>query len=322
MTKTKIEWADRVWNPVTGCTKVSEGCRNCYAERLAGRFWKDRKFTEVRIHPLRLEQPLSWKKPSRVFVNSMSDLFHPGVDHDFIGDVFRVMEKTPQHTYMILTKRPKEMLYWFNLMNAERYLPNVWLGVSVEDQKSADERIPLLLKAPAAVRFMSCEPLLGPVNLWKFATREETFGSMYDHRGSYPFYQQLGFENKPIKYHEGIDWGIVGGESGPNARPMHPDWARSIRDQCFDAEVPFFFKQWGEWQWTNERLEVQRLANGEKERKLTSINVPGAIGYNHEWFRWVGKKKAGRLLDGREWNEFPMSETMEVMLCLSTDKHM
>jgi protein gp37 len=282
MTKTKIEWADRVWNPITGCTKVSEGCRNCYAERLAGRFWKDRKFTEVRMHPERLSQPLSWKKPSRVFVNSMSDLFHPDVDHDFIGDVFRVMEKTPQHTYLILTKRPKEMLYWFNLMNAERYLPNVWLGVSVEDQKSADERIPLLLNTPAAVRFVSCEPLLGPVDFWKFATREETFGSMFDHRGSYGFYP--GLPPEPIKYHEGIDWVIVGGESGPGARPMHPDWARSIRNQCVDAGVSFFFKQWGEW--------IHNYFDMPKE-------IAG-------WYpERVGKKNAGRLLDGVEWNQFP-----------------
>jgi protein gp37 len=333
MTKTKIEWADRVWNPITGCTKVSEGCRNCYAERLAGRFWKDRKFTEVRMHPERLSQPLSWKKPSRVFVNSMSDLFHPDVDHDFIGDVFRVMEKTPQHTYLILTKRPKEMLYWFNLMNAERYLPKVWLGVSVEDQKSAEKRIPLLLKTPAAVRFVSCEPLLGPVDLWKFATREETFGSMFDHRGSYPFYKELGFPSGTVKYHEGIDWVIVGGESGPNARPMHPDWAISIRDQCVDAGVPFFFKQWGEWKpiYAMEGNESNQLYFPPPKRDpdgFGKCKVPNAIiGYdgelkdnwwsvenhvNHKTFK-VGKKRAGRLLDGREWNEFPMSETAEVV---------
>jgi protein gp37 len=282
MTKTKIEWADRVWNPVTGCTKVSEGCRNCYAERLASRFWGDRKFMDVMVHPERLNQPLSWKKPSRVFVNSMSDLFHPDIDHDFIGDVFRMMEKTPQHTYLILTKRPKEMLYWFNLMNAERFLPNVWLGVSVEDQKTAEERLPLLLKTPAAVRFVSCEPLLGQVDFWKFASREETFGSMFDHRGSYGFYP--GLPPEPIKYHEGIDWVIVGGESGPNARPMHPDWARSIRDQCVDAGVPFFFKQWGEW--------IHNYYD-------TPFNEAG-------WYpERIGKKFAGRLLDGVEWNQFP-----------------
>lgn len=317
MAKTKIEWADRVWNPVTGCTKVSEGCRNCYAELMASRFWKDRKFTDVRIHPDRLDQPLSWKKPARVFVNSMSDLFHPDIPFEFIDEVFYIMRVAEHHTFMVLTKRPERMLKFLEWQKPIRWpanwvghQPNVWLGVSVEDQGTADKRIPLLLQTPAAVRFVSCEPLLGPIDLWKFATREETFGSMYDHRGSYGFYP--GLPSEPVKYHEGIDWVIVGGESGKNARPMHPDWARSIRDQCVDAGVPFFFKQWGEWQWTDERLEMQRLANGEKERKLTSINVPGAIGYNHEWFRWVGKKKAGRLLDGREWNEFPMSESQEV----------
>lgn len=226
MTKTSIEWATDVWNPVTGCSKVSEGCRHCYAERVAGRFWGDRKFTDVRVHPERLDQPLHWKKPRRVFVNSMSDLFHPVVDDDFIEDVFRVMARTPQHTYMVLTKRPEQMRAWFEGYDAVRPLPNVWLGVSVENQKAADERIPMLLGTPAAVRFVSCEPLLGPVKLVKWL----------------PSYDPMQHYARPV-HEEKLDWVIAGGESGPGARPMHPDWARGLRDACVAAQVPFFFKQ-------------------------------------------------------------------------------
>lgn len=305
MASTKIEWADKVWNPVTGCTKVSEGCRHCYAERLAGRFWKDRKFSDVQYNPEKLFQPLHWKKPSRVFVNSMSDLFHKDVPFQFIDSVFHIMREVDRHTFLILTKRPEIMLNFiaWQKKNTVRFdwtaaHKNIWLGVSVEDQKTADERIPILLSTPAAVRFVSCEPLLGPIDFWKFATREETFGSMYDHRGSYGFYP--GLPPEPIKYHEGIDWVIVGGESGPKARPMHPDWARSIRNQCVDAGVPFFFKQWGEWV-AFEDVEF----DNKKERIGITIGDQSMVR--------VGKKNAGRLLDGREWNEFPMSEIQEVV---------
>jgi len=300
MATTKIEWADKVWNPVTGCTKVSEGCRNCYAELMASRFWGDRKFTDVKIHPERLGQPLDWGKPTRVFVNSMSDLFHKDVPFQFIDSVFHIMRVADRHTFLILTKRPEIMLKFIEWqkkntvrLDWENAHKNIWLGVSVENQKTADERIPLLLQAPAAVRFVSCEPLLGPVDLWKFATREETFGSMYDHRGSYGYIP--GFPKEPIKYHEGIDWVIAGGESGKNARPMHPDWVISIRNQCMDAGVPFFFKQWGEWTYIGK----QAVEDG------NWINIGTTM-------QRVGKKKAGRLLDGREWNEFPMSEPAEV----------
>ena len=267
MTKTKIEWADRVWNPVTGCTKVSAGCANCYAERIAKRFWGERPFGEVRCHPERLEDPLKWRKPARVFVNSMSDLFHPSVDKDFIGDVFRVMQKTPHHTYMILTKRPKDMLYWFNLMNAERFLENVWLGVSVEDQEEAYERIPYLLNTPAAVRFVSVEPMLGPVNIVR----------------------ALLSTPKGV-----INWVICGGESGPGARPMHPDWVRSLRDQCQEAKAPFFFKHWGEW-------ASDCLCDSKEPHITIDRPQPGLRGC---MFR-CGKVRAGRVLDGRTWDEYP-----------------
>lgn len=287
---TKIEWADKVWNPVTGCTKVSDGCRNCYAERMAERFWKDRQFSDVQCHADRLKQPLSWKKPARVFVNSMSDLFHLDVDKDFIGDVFRNMEKTPQHTFIILTKRPKEMLYWFNLMNAERYLPNVWLGVSVENQQTADERIPLLLKTPAAVRFVSCEPLLGPVDL----------------SNNHPEYLWGQDSRDGETDQDPLDWVICGGESGPNARPMHPDWARSLRDQCQAAGVPFFFKQNGEWDALEKHPETSGYENVGFFDLDSRFCYPGVSSHGQHMVR-VGKKKAGRLLDGVEWNAFPVT---------------
>lgn len=293
MTKTKIEWADRVWNPVTGCTKVSEGCRHCYAETMAKRFWKDRKFSDVQCHPDRLIQPMSWKKPSRVFVNSMSDLFHPDVPFDFIDQVFAVMQKSICHKFMILTKRPEQMKAYYDHLEGEnrfRYLEsayrwlemdppvvtmfpfsNIWLGVSVENQKAADERIPLLLKTPAAVRFVSCEPLLGDLDISQYVWGEDS--------------RDYGADR------DGLDWVIVGGESGPGARPMNPDWARLIRDQCDDAGVPFFFKQWGEW------VPFEQVEFDSKEKIGIQIGDQSMVK--------VGKKNAGRLLDGREWNDFP-----------------
>jgi len=291
MNKTKIEWATAVWNPVTGCTKVSEGCRNCYAEGIANRFWGERKFTDIRCHEDRLNQPETWKKGQRIFVNSMSDLFHPDVPYDFIVDVFAVMNANRQHTFIVLTKRPDR--YYQLVRGALMPIPNVWIGVSVENQKAADERIPILLQAQAAVRFVSCEPLLGRINFdirqGSYITRTLT--------GAYTTAAEPRFGNK-------LDWVIAGGESGRNARPMHPNWVRSIRDQCQEANVPFFFKQWGEWQLTDEREEMKQDGN----ERLTSIDVPGAIGYNKAWFRRVGKKNAGRVLDGRTWDEYPQED--------------
>lgn len=266
--KSKIEWTDATWNPVTGCSKVSEGCRNCYAQTFAERFrgtpghYFENGF-DITLRPDKLDQPLKWKKPRRIFVNSMSDLFHEDVPFDFIDRVFVVMSLAEHHTFQILTKRPSRMKEYLSKNRLKHIglnewpLLNIWLGVSVENQKAADERIPLLLQTPSAVRFLSCEPLLGPVNL-----------SMRTDR----------FEMVP-----GIDLVIVGGESGYNARPMHPDWAMSIRDQCQAAGVAFFFKQWGEW---------APVLNPEPHAAAKAFNK-------------VGKKKAGRLLDGREWNEMP-----------------
>lgn len=236
---TKIEWTDTTWNPVTGCSKVSAGCKHCYAEGIAKRFWGDRKFTDVQTHPKRLEQPLHWKKPRRIFVNSMSDLFHDDVPTHFIVSVMAVAEKCPQHTFQVLTKRPKRMLEFFDVEMCCPAPNNVHLGVSVEDQPTADERIPLLLQTPAAVRFVSCEPLLGPIDFGvddgpaccDGGTAESPCGC---HGAHFIF---------PMD--ENINWIIVGGESGPGCRSMDVEWARSIHEQCVAANVPLFVKQLG-----------------------------------------------------------------------------
>ena len=241
-----IEWTDSTWNPVTGCSKVSEGCRNCYAEALSLRFGRSRfpwsaqyAAENVVLHPERLEQPLRWRDARRVFVNSMSDLFHEQVPDEFIVRVFAVMSGARQHTFQVLTKRPLRMLAWQRRF-VESPLPNVWFGVSVERQQEANDRIPWLLRTQAAVRFLSCEPLLGPVNLSELRLKN---GRRYDALRGWSY----GFagDSSPEAGHRRIDWVIVGGESGPRRRPMDLDWARSIRDQCTAADVPFFFKQVG-----------------------------------------------------------------------------
>lgn len=250
---TTIEWTDATWNPVSGCTKVSQGCKNCYAERVFPRAYPGRIFTDVRTHSDRLDQPLRWKRPRRVFVNSMSDLFHESVPGEIIDRVFAVMALSVQHTFQVLTKRPQRMLEWFRSNPYERILRhadvirselsgralpqrigvsdpnvvpyrNVWIGISAEDQATADERIPLLLQTPA-VRFVSLEPLLGPVTLNQWILSE------YGRR-------QIGA--KP-----GLSWIIVGGESGPKARVCDVAWARSLVSQCREAGVPVFVKQIG-----------------------------------------------------------------------------
>jgi len=226
MGDTKIEWTDAVWNPVTGCTKVSSGCSRCYAERVARRWWGERKFTDVQIHPEKLNIPLCWRTPRRIFVNSMSDLFHEDVPDVFIYDVFGRMMLAKHHTFQVLTKRPERMAKLLT-----HSLPtNIWLGVSVENQATADERIPLLLKTPAAVRFISAEPLLAPVDLTKHCFRVDGPG-LFSH-GTFGDF---------------IQWVICGGESGPGARPFDLDWGRFLRDQCKSNGVPFFMKQLGSW---------------------------------------------------------------------------
>ena len=215
MAQTAIEWTDRVWNPVTGCSKVSAGCKNCYAERMAGRLQamgqpRYRDGFSLTTHPDLLALPHSWRKGCRIFVNSMSDLFHPRVPETFIASVFATMAGTPRHTYQILTKRPEQARAVYRKA-ALPNLPNVWLGTSVENN-AARPRIDCLRQIDATVRFLSLEPLL---------------------------------ELLPNLDLENIHWVIAGGESGPGARPMPPGAAADIRDQCQAANVPFFFKQWG-----------------------------------------------------------------------------
>ena len=233
--KSKIEWTESTWNPVTGCTKISIGCRNCYAERFALRLQAagTRSYAngfQVTLHPHLLKMPLRWRQPRTIFVNSMSDLFHRGVDSDFISKVFSVMVEASHHRFQVLTKRSHRLL---QLSGELPWPKNVWMGVTVENA-ACSFRIDHLRQTPAAIKFISFEPLLGP-------------GPNIDL--------------------EGIDWVIVGGESGPGARPMQAEWAADIRDQCLAAGVPFFFKQWG----------------------------------------GINKKKNGRTLDGRTWNQIPPS---------------
>lgn len=268
--KTGIAWTDATWNPVTGCTKVSAGCKHCYAERVFPRAYagqtvpqsvpgtdgwieRPRRFTDVMTHPDRLDQPLRWRKPRRVFVNSMSDLFHDDVPVEFVAQVFAVMALAPHHTFQILTKRPERMQsllsdddFWFSVedyasdfarrpISVESPITSVWLGVSVEDQATADQRIPLLLETPAALRFVSYEPALGPVDFTDYAT----CGECGENRVR---------EDRACDWgdnHCTIDWVIVGGESGPNARTFDVQWARDTIAQCREAGVACFVKQLG-----------------------------------------------------------------------------
>jgi len=291
--KSGIEWTDATWNPVTGCTEVSPGCDHCYAKTFAER-WRGvpghhfEQGFDVVLRPERLDQPLRWRRTRRIFVNSMSDLFHDQIPDDFIAQVFAVMARASHHTFQLLTKRHGRMR---SLLNDEDFqvrvgqmrfrmgepepadddpswgwpLPNVWLGVSVEDQRWANIRTPALLDTPAAIRFLSCEPLLGPVDI---------INGLGD------------------SWLTGIGWIIVGGESGHGARPMHPEWVRSLRDQADVAGVAFYFKQWGEW-----CPEDQAPEDAVVPARFVRDDGTGGIRF--------GKKAAGRELDGRTWDEYP-----------------
>lgn len=333
-----IEWTDATWNPVRGCAIVSKGCTNCYAMRQAHRFsdagrayagltqmskggpvWTGR----ARTVPELLDAPLHWRKPRRVFVNSMSDLFHEDVPDSFVLQVFDIMRQSengfsrglnrhvPTHTYQILTKRPARMLDFcrrlrfaqndargmylaqcsdHNGFNPIPDLRHVWLGVSVEDQASADERIPLLLQTRAAVRWISAEPLLGPVDLDRaLYGADYGRGQIIRHSGQ-----------------NGLDWVVTGGESGPGARPSHPDWFRSLRDQCATADVPFFFKQWGAWLPSGQHssngwlCDLHPVATRERERRgAVHVFADGEAAIR------LRKTEAGRSLDGRTHDGYP-----------------
>lgn len=323
---TNIEWTDATWNPVTGCTVVSAGCTNCYAMKLAGTRLKHTASREgltidtkagpvwngtVRLNEEWLDQPLRWKRPRTIFVCAHGDLFHESVPDAWIDRVFAVMALSPQHRFQVLTKRADRMRSyiaakqrnapeWVSLGDGSKtvlpyeggYPANVWLGVSVENQAAADERIPNLLATPAAVRFLSCEPLLGPVYLRNFlrpfsAWREEDQHSW------------------PIEHEGAIDWVIVGGENGP--RPMHPDWARALRDQCASAGVPFFFKQWGEF--APEGLCGEKWIIG-ADGTHHATPTPNGIAHHpprggSAFVYRVGKRRAGRLLDGVQHDGMP-----------------
>ncbi|MFC3180494.1 phage Gp37/Gp68 family protein [Cypionkella sinensis] len=337
--KSLIEWTDATWNPITGCTLVDDGCRHCYAAHLITS-WPaignhpsreglarknaagESKFTgEVRFNEQWLDQPLRWKKPRRIFVCAHGDLFHPEVPDEWIDKVFAVMALAPQHTFQVLTKRPeraREYLMGLTCDGARRLnvarmaghlfgdeadakasnrhwpMSNVWMLTSVSDQASANERIPQLLACPAAVRGISAEPLLGPVDLTLdglvcLPCPASLDGLRMDtDTGAYECCSRCDYTGVGSEW--GIDWVICGGESGPHARPMHPDWARSLRDQCVAAGVPFLFKQWGEW-------AADQI--GPEDARSTRY-PPG-----HVEFLKIGKKRAGRKLDGVEWSQFP-----------------
>ena len=241
-TTSRIEWTEQTWNPTVGCTKISAGCKNCYAEKMAHRLQAmgtpgyENGF-QLTVLPQRLDDPIKRKRPTTYFVNSMSDLFHDNIPDAYIDQVFAVIQKTPQHTYQILTKRAARMARYFKTRPAPK---NAWLGVSVENKKHGVGRIDYLRKVPAHIRFLSVEPLLEDVGVLNLTD---------------------------------IHWVIVGGESGPKARPMKSEWAESVRKQCLEQGVAFFFKQWGAW---------------------------GADGVRRD------KKRNGRELTGRRWDQFPV----------------
>lgn len=360
--KTEISWSDATWNPIIGCTKVSPGCDHCYPiplsrireknpnPKVASAFAGVVQQTEngvdwtgrVNLLPERLDQPLHWRKPRRVFVNSLSDLFHKAVPDRFIAEVFNRMGAAHQHTFQILTKRHGRMRSllsrWSEHATKGCYcpsdeggcsapvdvehgvwpLPNVWLGVSVEDQKRADLRIPALLDTPAAVRWISAEPLLGPVDL---------YGPIVNgHRPKLTYWLtgRPGWGNEhttetgltmtsPVTGPR-LDWVVTGGESGPGARPMHPKWVKDLRDQCQQAGVAYHFKQWGEWR-------PQPRYSTDDRHHLVMVN---GMDRGTPWPGWgldqpdaevmerVGKKRAGRELDGRTWDQFPDTKPQEV----------
>jgi len=312
--RTGIEWTDATWNPATGCTKVSPGCDHCYAETIAHRFAGTKAYPDgfaPTLRPERLDQPLRWTRPRRVFVCSMADLFHDAVPDEYIARVFAVMAASPRHTFQVLTKRHARLRA---LLGSSRFvelvrttplveggdavphvpwpLPNVWVGVSAEDQRWADIRIPVLLDTPAAVRWVSAEPLLGPIDL------------------AAPLRKWAGGQMVRIADH--LHWVVTGGESGPGARPLHPGWVREVRDRCHQAGVAFLHKQNGEYlPIEDEPRRGDLWVHGDGHGSTPW--APGTEGaeagrwalYADVVVRKVGKKAAGRELDGVLHDEYP-----------------
>lgn len=263
--ESKIEWTDATWNPVTGCTKISQGCKNCYAETFAER-WRGipghpfENGFDITLKPHKLNDPIKWKTPKRIFVNSMSDLFHEKIPFDYIDRVWKVMTQDANwHTYQVLTKRPERMEEYCKQANITQ---NIWLGVSVEDKNSMS-RIDVLKKIEGGIKFLSIEPLLGPL---------------------------------PNLNLDGIDWVIVGGESGSGARPMSDDWVIEIMRSCKEFNVPFLFKQWGEWIPFSQITIGHWVGNTDNKLMLESEG---------RTFLKLGKKNTGRLINGIEYNGYP-----------------
>jgi protein gp37 len=310
---TKIEWATETWNPVVGCTKVSAACDHCYAltmaRRLKGMSRAARQrgenpgrrahyeqvvngegWARVQLVPEALEDPLHWERSRTVFVVSMGDLFHEDVPDEYIDRIFHVMARARHHTFLVLTKRPARMRVWMTrqtMENGEGGLNegNVWLGVTAENQEALDERVLELLQCPAPVHFVSIEPMLGPVNLRALPYHGDTSYYLDVLRGTYTTDPRGGYGtsfNFGLCSMAPLDWVIAGGETGPGARPMDPDWVMSLKDQCVAAGAPFFFKRWGDY--TPSDLESWRAA-----------------GYQED------EPRGGRVLCGRVWDEFPVS---------------
>ncbi len=307
-----ITWTDYTWNPLRGCTRVSEGCRNCYAERTTGRGLQPgqpfhgfalptadgpRWTGKVKLMRHLLSQPASWREPRTIFVNSMSDTWHESLPIHEVDQIYAAMLQAPRHVYLVLTKRAHRLKEITTLKSSEHFVHlewrSIWHGVSVENQQAADERIPLLLDTPCAHRFLSLEPLLGPVHL-----KSEWLVGL----------------DRPR-----IDWVIVGGESGPDARPMHPDWVRNIRLACKATGVKFHFKQWGEWRPPEcERFDTGK-GRAQKYPAFIVSRIDGTarcfdtvdtIGTGNVMVR-VGKKAAGRELDGQTHDWMPRPEGVQ-----------
>ncbi len=337
--KSAIEWTDATWPIVQGCDYESPGCANCYAVPLLWRMAHNPNqaisgplqgvvaknaagklhFTgKVALREDRLEWPLKWKEPRQIFVPSHGDLFHPSAPDWFIDKVFAVMALCPQHTFQVLTKRAARMRAYFEGRVAVRIarindgqiftwpLRHVWLGVSTEDQARADERIPHLLATPAAKRFISAEPLLGRISLeeaWHGANAldSECWGDCaWCEHGHPPLHNCQRGKGDWEKGRSGLDWVIAGGESGPRARLTHPDWVRGLRDQCQAAEVPFFFKQWGEhgpYRPDEPQHDAFHLRVDGRVFGAPQVSSTPMVRY--------GKKRAGATLDGRVWRDFP-----------------
>lgn len=327
----KIEWTDASFNPWTGCTRISPGCDNCYAATMAKRnprvfgSW-DPGAPRQRTSEHNWRQPLAWNRRAaregrriRVFCASMADVFDNQAPPEWRADLWALIAATPHLTWMLLTKRPQNVAGMLPDGWGDGW-PNVWLGTTVENQAEADRRIPHLLAVPAKLRFLSCEPLLGPVDLGRVRVPEKEGaddGWRFDCLQVGDYYTQVEDDGRHTNGGDGpwrgarVDWVIAGGESGPGARPMHPDWARTLRDQCATAGVPFFFKQWGEW----FPGEIDNLSDGNGWTAFPDIeHDPSAAVWEGRWkhnsacgtgMLRVGKARAGRLLDGREHNAVP-----------------